>query len=110
MAIQFLPPRDEIFLYLRREHIGSIAELSDWFYEQSYQALALHESVCTMPSLELVEVYLVQINYLSISKNHAEEVWRLRGIVTSNVRDFVSGKCRLLTHSGNCFGFASRSK
>jgi hypothetical protein len=63
--------------------------LSDWFYEQSCQALGLHENVCTMPSLELVEVYLVQINYLSISKNHAEEVWRLRGIVASSVKSGV---------------------
>ncbi|KZS97727.1 hypothetical protein SISNIDRAFT_405563, partial [Sistotremastrum niveocremeum HHB9708] len=83
ISIQFLPPRDPLFDSLRQEAIASIAELSDWYYEQGCRALVLHESHTRLASLDLVELYLVQIFYLGISKNHAEEIWRIRGCLIS---------------------------
>ena len=86
ITIQFIPPRDKLFIYLRRDRVGSIAELSDWYFQQSCDALTLHENDSSVPSIDLVEVYLVQMMYLGISKNHAEEMWRMRGSITSCVR------------------------
>ncbi len=106
IALQFLPLTHDLLLYLRRENTASVADLSDWYYERCCMSLVRHENDTTMPSLELVEAQLIKMFYLGISKSQAEEIWRLRGCTTSNVRR----RSPLCTEEINCTVLGPRSR